>query len=70
MIIYMPDVKNVLLKVPWDLDERIARAAKQRKAFKRAFILKVLERGINDIEKETLPCSCKCQTGNAHEGEQ
>jgi len=61
----MAEVKNVLLQVPWDLDERIERIAKQELKYKRKFMIALLEKAVDEIENEFPACSCKSEPGKA-----
>jgi hypothetical protein len=60
----MAEVKNVLLQVPWDLDERIERIAKQELKYKRKFMIALLEKAVDEIENNSPACSCKSEPGN------
>ena len=57
----MAEVKNVLLQVPWDLDERIERIAKQELKYKRKFMIALLEKAVDEIENNS-PASCSCKS--------
>lgn len=59
-------MKNVLLQVPWDLDERIERIAKQELKYKRKFMIALLEKAVGEIENNSPACSCKNAAGNDH----
>lgn len=62
----MAEVKNVLLQVPWDLDERIERIAKQKLKYKRKFMIALLEKAVDEIENNSPACSCQSVAEDDH----